>query len=44
MLANLEKVAKRFEEWKEKRAPGHIAAMREWVRQEQEQKKSAAGA
>jgi hypothetical protein len=44
MLANLEKVAKRFEEWKEKRAPGHIAAMREWMRQEQEQKKSAAAA
>ena len=33
-----------FEEWKEQRAPGHIAAMREWMKQEQEQKKSAAGA
>ena len=44
MLANLEKVAKRFEEWKEKRAPGHIAAMRQWMQQEQAQKKSAAGA
>ena len=44
MLANLEKVAKRFEEWSDQRSPGHIAAMREWMQQERAQKKSAAGA
>ena len=44
MLANLEKAAKRYEEWSEKRAPGHIAAMREWMNQERSKKKSAAKA
>lgn len=44
MLANLEKAAKRYEEWSEKRSPGHIAAMRQWMQQERAQKKSAAGA
>src|SRR5918994_6251354 len=34
MLANLEKAAKRFEEWSEKRSPGHIAAMRQYMQQE----------
>ena len=29
-LAHLEKAAKRYETWIEKRAPGHVAAMREW--------------
>jgi len=33
MLANLEKAAKRFEEWKERRAPGHIAIMRQFMQQ-----------
>jgi len=41
MLANLEKVAKRFEEWKEQRSPGHIAAMRQYMEQEKAQQKSA---
>lgn len=44
MLSNLEKAAKRYEEWSDKRSPGHIAAMREWMQQERAQKKSAAGA
>ena len=44
MLANLEKAAKRFEEWKEQRSPGHIAAMRQYMEQERAQKKSAAAA
>lgn len=44
MLANLEKAAKRYEEWSDKRSPGHIAAMREWMQQERAQKKSAASA
>jgi len=42
MLKNLETAAKRFEEWKEQRSPGHIAAMREWMQQERAKTKSAA--
>ena len=41
MLANLEKAAKRFEAWSDKRSPGHIAAMREWMKQEQSKAKAA---
>ena len=41
MLSNLEKAAKRFEEWSDKRAPGHIAAMREWMQQERAKSKAA---
>src|ERR1041384_3164265 len=33
MLANLEKAAKRFEEWSDQRSPGHVAAMREYMKQ-----------
>ena len=40
MLANLEKAAKRFEEWNEQRNPGHIAAMREWINQERAKQKA----
>lgn len=32
-LANLEKAANRYETWIEKRAPGHLAAMREMMKQ-----------
>ncbi|HEX8814035.1 MAG TPA: hypothetical protein VF753_00895 [Terriglobales bacterium] len=31
-LGQFEKAAERYEAWMEKRAPGHIAAMREWVK------------
>ncbi len=41
-LAHLEKAALRYEAWKERRAPGHIAAMREWMRQMQPEKAKAA--
>jgi len=41
MLANLEKAAKRFEAWSDKRSPGHIAAMREYMKQEAAKAKSA---
>jgi hypothetical protein len=44
MLLNLEKAAKRFEEWSEQRAPGHVAKIRAWMEQERAQKKSAAKA
>ena len=39
-LANLEKAAQRFEAWSERRSPGHIAAMRQFL--EQSQAKAAA--
>ena len=32
-LAHLEKAAKRYEAWKERRAPGHIAGMRQIMQQ-----------
>jgi len=32
-LAHLEKAAKRFESWTESRSPGHIAAMRQFMKQ-----------
>jgi hypothetical protein len=41
LLVNLEKAAKRFEEWSEQRSPGHVAAMREWMQQERTKAKSA---
>lgn len=41
MLINLEKAAKRYEEWAEQRSPGSVAAMREWMQQEQTKTKSA---
>jgi hypothetical protein len=41
-LANLEKAAKRFEAWSEKRSPGHIAAMREFMKQMKAQMAKAA--
>jgi hypothetical protein len=41
MLKNLETAAKRFEEWSDQRSPGHLAAMREWMKQERAEAKSA---
>jgi len=43
-LGNLEKAAQRYETWIESRSPGHIAAMREWMKQmrAQMEKKAAA--
>lgn len=41
LLSNLEQAAKRYEAWSEKRAPGHIAAMREWMQQERAKSKAA---
>jgi hypothetical protein len=42
LLINMETAAKRFEEWSEKRAPGHIAAMRQMMQQMQSQASVAA--
>jgi len=33
LLANLEKAAQRFEAWSERRSPGHIASMRQFMKQ-----------
>jgi hypothetical protein len=41
LLSNLENAAKRFEEWSDKRSPGHIAAMRQYMQQERAKAKSA---
>ena len=41
LLSNLEKAAKRYEQWAEKRSPGHIAAMRQYMQQERSKAKSA---
>src|SRR5215467_2729319 len=41
-LANVEKAAERYEAWSEKRAPGHIAKMHDFMKQMQAQMKKAA--
>lgn len=41
MLSNLERAAKRYEQWKEERAPGHIATMRQYMEQERAKAKPA---
>ena len=41
-LAHLEKVVQRYEAWKERRAPGHIAAMRQFMQQMRSQSAAAA--
>lgn len=41
-LSNMEKAAARYETWMEKRSPGHIAAMREFMKQMRSQMSKAA--
>jgi hypothetical protein len=41
-LAHLEKAAQRYEAWTESRSPGHVAAMREFMKQMQAQVAKAA--
>ncbi len=43
-LSHMEKTAKRFEEWKEARSPGHIATMRQWMQQMRSQMQQTAKA
>ena len=43
-LANLEKAAQRFEAWSEKRSPGHIAAIREFMQQQPAAESASAAA
>jgi hypothetical protein len=40
MLSNLEKAAQRYEEWTEKRAPGRLAAMRQYMQEERAKAKA----
>ena len=41
-LGHMEKAARRYEYWKERRAPGHIAAMRQFMAQMQPEASKAA--
>jgi hypothetical protein len=43
-LANLEKAAQRYETWIESRSPGHVAAMRQFMKQMRTQASTAAKA
>ena len=43
-LAHLEKAAQRYEAWIETRSPGHIAAMRQWMKQTRAQVAASAKA
>lgn len=40
-LEHLEKAAKRFEAWSERRSPGHVGAMREFMKQRTQSAKAA---
>jgi hypothetical protein len=44
LLKNMEQAAQRFEAWSEKRAPGHIAAMRQFFKQEPQRAATSAKA
>ena len=43
-LAHLEKAAQRFEAWSESRTPGHVAAMRQMMKQMESQRSTTATA
>lgn len=40
MLSNLEKAAQRFEAWSERRSPGHVATIRQYMQQERAKAKA----
>ena len=44
LLANLESAAQRFEAWSERRSPGHVAAMREFMQQQRPKSATAKSA
>jgi len=44
LLANLEKAAQRYEAWSERRSPGHVAAMRQFMQQQPAKSTTAANA
>ena len=41
MLKNLETAAQKYEQWSEQRSPGSIAAMRQWMQEENAKAKTA---
>src|SRR5262244_1364444 len=41
LLTNLEKAAQRYEQWSERRSPGHIEKMRQFMQQQRAQAKTA---
>jgi hypothetical protein len=41
LLSNLERAAQRYEAWSERRAPGHVAAMRQFIQQSAQSAASA---
>jgi len=41
LLVNLEKAAQRYESWSERRSPGHVAAMRQFMQQLRRQSATA---
>jgi hypothetical protein len=43
LLAHLEKAGQRYEVWSEERAPGHVAAMRQYMQQRPTQSEAASG-
>ena len=43
LLAHLEKAGQRYEAWSEERAPGHVAAMRQYMQQRPTQSEAASG-
>ena len=44
LLANLERAAQRYEAWSERRSPGHVAAMRQYMQQQRAKAATAANA
>ena len=44
LLANLESAAQRFEAWSERRSPGHVAAMRQFMQQQRAKSTAASSA
>jgi len=44
LLANLESAAQRFEAWSDRRSPGHVAAMRQFMQQQRAQAAAATSA
>jgi hypothetical protein len=44
LLTNLEKAVQRYETWSERRSPGHVAAVRQFIRQMRAQATAAAKA
>src|SRR6266536_4697627 len=44
LLANLERAAQRYEGWSERRSPGHVAAIRQFMQQQRVKSTAAASA